>query len=311
MSTDQHGGLKVSARIEALERVVPDEVREAMRSFLLGVQVFAEKNDNIVSAWRIRLEEQLEGATSSDPETVSRAKQTIALLKREFEWLEIRPRVYNYLLRMWLGTIFAIFVTYVLVGEGTLLGECASSGTGDPSLVGDLCKATYGHLVGYIAFRYAIFGVLLGTALLGSFNIARARFAAFDNEDTLLSKPVLRGIVAIAIAYVLSHFVASGKLGVNMLGFEISQDFHSSWDCPRKEGDHCGSPPKGFEGTDKPTEKEEAGATYCCFELRQAGFRDAAALFAIGISAAIATEVYLRRILEALRGAAESTFRDP
>ena len=298
----------LSDKIEALEHTIPCDLRDAIRSFLLGIEISSNGDKNSVAAWRTRLEEELEGVSAENPDPISRAKQSIDLLRRDFAWLEIRPRAYRYLLSLWVQTMVAAIVTYALLSQGGLLDTCGSHWGSD--VIGQICQATSGHFIGYIAFRYTVFGVLIGTALFGSFNVAATQFADLSNDDTLLSRPPLRIIVALALAYILSLFVASGKLGINILGMQVKQDIYENTRCFEKTGPKCGATPPGFEGIDA-TERPGSPNPYCCFVLPQPGFRDAAALVAIGLAAAVATEVYLRRLVDAMRGAADAAFTKP
>jgi hypothetical protein len=298
-------GPLVSEKIEALKRAAPD-LRDPIDSFLLGIYISSNSDDSTLSAWRSRLEQELQGVSADDPGSIRTATLIIELLKREFAWIVIRPRAYRHLLYLWLGTIVAVVSTYALIGDGGFFDTCSRW-----PIVNETCMATYGHFFGYISFRYAAFGVLIGIALLGSSNIAGARFAALDDNETLLSKPPLRAIIASVIAYILCLFIASGKFEINLLGFRVAQDISYETKCTDRDVNSCGPPPPGFEGT-KPIERQGPdGKADCCFSIPQPGFRDAVALFAIGISAAIATEIYLHRIVEAMRGAAESAFKPP
>lgn len=256
------------ANVEALERVVPDEVRDAIRCFLLGVHLATGSDKNQVAAWSDRLVADLGHLDFSRSEAVASSQRTIELLERDFASLVIRPRSYQYLLRLWLWTMLAILVAYVLMGEQSAFSVCERYVPFE--LIKGLCGDTHGHFFGYIAFRYAAFGVLMGAALFGSLSSARTRFTDPDSDEGVLARPVMRVVVSLAIAYILALLVASGKLGFDLLGFKVDRDIIFT------------------------------------NNVRQQGFRDAGALFAIGISAAIATEVYLNRIVAAMRNTANS-----
>lgn len=267
------------ANIEALERIAPDEVRDAIRTFLLGVRLAAGSDKSQVAAWSDRLVADLAHLDLSRPESIPSSKKAIELIERDFVSLVIRPRSYRYLLRLWGYTILAIVVAYVLMGDRGLFLVCMEKIPNSGWLLGvvkNVCGDTHGHFYGYIAFRYAVFGVLMGAALFGSMRSAETRFTDLESDESVLIRPVTRVIVSLAIAYLLALFVASGKLSFNLLGFKVHNDF-------KQAIEHC-----------KP--------------VLQPGFRDSAALFAIGISAAIATEIYLNRIVAAMRSSAESAF---
>ncbi|MGI8569337.1 MAG: hypothetical protein ACR2KT_09865 [Methylocella sp.] len=268
-----------SQAIEALERAAPDELRAAIRSFALGVRLATDSNESTVAVWNDRLASDLADVDVMRPESVSRALRAIELLKKDFVVLVIRPKNYRELLRLWLYTMGAIMVASLLIGDQSILSECQNLSTlstrSDPPSAGEslfdvvahFCGVTHGHFFGYIAFRYAAYGVLMGTALFGSLSSAQARFADPAAVGGLLTRPILRVVLSLAIAYILALLVASGKLSFDILGFNINHDLDS--------GDHQ-------------------------------GFRDPTSLFAIGMSAAMAADVYLNRIAEALRKSAKS-----
>lgn len=259
-----------------LERRVTDDLRSEIRSFVLAVRVATDFDEVVVGNWCDQLVVDLDDCVPQTPESSERAKNAIELLKRDFASAVVRPRAYQYLLRLWLSTIVALVAVYLFTGEYSVFALCDSPRAGHA--IQDFCQATHGHFYGYISFRYAAFGVLIGTALLGSLSMAQGRSINSDG-DTLLTRPMLRVVVALAIAYVLAALVASGKLSLNLLGFKIESDVLT----------------RIIDGR----------------EVKQQGFRDAAALLVIGISAAFATEVYLSRFVEALRGGAQSIFPTP
>ena len=200
--------------------------------------------------WQDRLASDLANVDVARPESVTSALQAIELLKTDFVALVIRPKKYRQLLWLWVYTIVVVVVTYSLIGDESILSWCARNA--HLGLISSLCNDTQGHLVRYIAFRYAAFGVLIGAALFGSLSSARAGFADPDAAGGMLTRPILRVVLSLAIAYVAAMLVASGKLSFNILGPDVSQD----WLVPETKKDP--------------------------------GFRNAAALFGIGISAAIA-----------------------
>jgi hypothetical protein len=251
-----------SATLAALERAAPSELRAAIRSFILGVRLATDSNESTVGVWSDRLASDLADVDVTRPESVSSALRAIELLKTDFVALVVRPLTYRKLLHLWVYTIVAIVAAYGLMGDPSIFSLCARYIDGE-----NICGAIHGHFFGYIAFRYAAFGVLIGTALFGSFSSARARFADPSGVGDLLTRPILRVVLSLAIAYVLALLVASGKLSFDILGFKVGID------------------------------RDKFG---------NQGFRDAAALFVIGISAAMAADVYLNRIVEALRKSANS-----
>ena len=185
---------------------LPDSVRKEARTFELGVGVSSQFSKPIVARWRTRLEEELKSAHSED-DGIAR----IESLKAEYLATEMRPKQYRSLLGLWGGTFVAGgLLVYFLFGEHSVCKNLSTA----------FCSEFYGHFFGYIAFRYAMYGVLIGFALRISFDEART---SFGKERTVLSRPALSLMLGSVLAYVLARLVAEGKLSLNLFGIVLGR----------------------------------------------------------------------------------------
>lgn len=257
-----------------------EKVRDAAHSFVLGVKLATDGDSRQTRYWYDRLATDLSGLDPQTPEEQLIAR--IRRLKEDVVVSVIRPANYAKILRLWLWTVLLGILTSLLIGDQSLLTACEGLAKGFVAASGpdsnlaivvgraqEFCGSVQGHFNGYIAFRYAAFGTLLGGALFGSFSTAKAQFVDGETVGDSLTRPVLRGIIALALAYVLSMLVAGEKLDFDLLGFAIKSDRNAAGD---------------------------------------PGFRNAISLFVIGLSAAMAADVYLRRLVESFRASAETAF---
>lgn len=239
----------------------PKTVRIAMDDFLLGVAVDSKSNHKIIAEWRDRLMLELKDIHFEEPKSDGNALAAIDQLKKEFIVLVSQKKQYGELLRFWSLTALLCLVVHGLLGESGLL---------------DICKSTppfsviHGHFFGYISFRYAMYGVLIGNALIFSYRRSAPRFdSRYYFNQSLLKRPILNLIIGFVLTYILARLVAEGSLSVQIFGLAITRQFNGSY---------------------------------------QPGFRDSSALFILGLAAGIAADIFLQRLVSTARKSAESIF---
>ena len=192
-------------------------------------------------------------------------RRAVELLNREFVALDVNPRTHRDLILLWGFTMLLALLVDVMTGEQSLFHRCELGSTG---YLQSLCASIQGHLYGYIAFRYTLYGVLIGNALITSYNRAAK---PFDDHHKILTHPGLNLVIGSVIAYVLARMVADGTLSFDVLGLTVA-----------RTRDYLHNPV----------------------------FQQSGKLFLIGLSACMASDIYLRRLVGAARRAAASIFGD-
>jgi hypothetical protein len=240
--------------------------QRALEDFLFAVQVFHRRHPSRIGDWDLRLRasiDRIDKATSTGDAHVRRA---IDSLRREFIALDVRPRTYVDLMLLWVTTMLLALVVDATTGEQSVFRHCEINSVG---YLQSLCGSIQGHLWGYIAFRYALYGVLIGNALIVSYNRAAK---PLDENQSILTRPGLNLVIGSVIAYVLARMVADGTLSFSVLGLTVA---HTTND------------------------------------LNNPVFHHSGMLFLIGLSACMASDVYLRRLVGAARRAAASILGEP
>lgn len=111
------------------------------------------------------------------------------------------------------GLALAVHVMFGLQG---LLLQCQQW-----SVVGPLlCNAAHGHFVSYIAFRYALYGAIVGAGLLLMYRQMKESSSAPTVNGSGVGRELLAGI---ALAYVVSRLVAEGKINQTILGVALAR----------------------------------------------------------------------------------------
>lgn len=239
-------------------RTSPADVEAAIDAFLVGVAANVDFDPRRSKPWRARVQAEMEEIDWTSEQSRARAMALLEQLKREFVATVVAPDRYASLLRLWLFTLAGMLAVALIIGNGGLLSWCMGPTGSDEGLCGSL----YGHFVGYISFRYVVYGVLMGNALRLSYTRSRATFDGTSIETNLLNRPVLNIILGTTVAYLLATLVASGGLELSVFGFAIKQSMN---------------------------------------EAHQVGFRDAAALLLVGITASIASDIYVQRLIDGAR----------
>ena len=188
------------------QRVLPALVLKAARAFQRGVGISSQFREPVMEKWRCRLHDELE-SVSSEADGLER----IESLKGEFLQRELGPRRYRSLLILWAAT---------LVLGGLVVAELFGESSVCRDVHGGFCDEFYGHFIQYIAFRYAMYGALLGFALRISLDEADL---TFGKPRAFLTRPALSLILGSVLAYLLARLVAEGKLSVNLFGIAIQR----------------------------------------------------------------------------------------
>lgn len=268
------------ADFEAIRRRAPKAVRAAIDDFLLGVTVDSQSDHKIIVDWRNRLAFEFKDISFEEAKSNTDALAAIEQLKKEFIVLVSQKKQYGALLRFWGWTAVLCLVVQILLGEGGILSLCietikqetekGQTVKDDKKILKMLCNPIHGHFCSYISFRYAMYGVLLGNALIFSYRRSAPRFdTRYYFNQSLLKRPILNLIVGSVLTYILSRLVAEGSLSVNIIGLEIARTV---------------DPPDKFH------------------------FRNSGALFILGLAAGMAADVFLQRLVNRARKSAESVF---
>jgi len=184
----------------------PEAVRKAAQAFERGIGVSSRFRDSVMQRWRRRLQDELDTAGSE-----ADGLERIESLKIEFFQTEVEPRRYWSLLAVWIGT---------MVLGGLVVAALFDERSVCQGIHGGFCDEFYGHFVGYIAFRYAMYGVLIGCALRIS---AVESQIGFGQPRAMLTRPAVGLILGSVLAYLLARLVAEGRFSLNVFGMAIER----------------------------------------------------------------------------------------
>lgn len=253
--------------LSEIEKKVPPKLRRNIDSFSRGVGAFCRGDQERKVKWEADLAADLSNIDLTRGEGVADAAESIAYFKQQFLEREVNPDNFRSFVVLWLTTFGLSIAVQLVLGEGGLLDKCSRLAT-DWSAMINFCSATYGHFYSYISFRYALYGVLIGNALLFTYRKAVMRFDDLIIARNLLARPMANLLVASMLSYAIARLVAEGLVQVKLLGVEIQR------------------------ATD-PYRFDNSGM-----------------LFLLGLFAAIASDNYLRRLIEAARRSAEQAFSE-
>lgn len=253
-----------SETLNGVNESASSTVRIEIVRFISVVKIFYGDDQTKIKQWEKKIRDDieefnLEYRNSDEKEMLA----IIELVKQEFVAHEIGPKTYRYLVWLWIWTLVGCLVAFALFGGDGLLAPFQET-----KLIG----AIYGHFYCYIAFYYALVGVLIGNALLVTYRDAKSEFIDLYKKADLLARPVLRMVVGFAIAYILARLVAEDLLSFKLLGFEIT---HTN-------ADVCGG------------------------SNTASNFQNNGTLFVIGLFASIASDIYLMKLIDSMRRSADS-----
>ena len=235
----------------------PPNVRAEIDGFIFGIASTSRMSRRRVEDWRLRLLNRLDGLPI-DESNAGAALDVVKQLKIEYVALVVSRQQYLVLLFYWLATAMMCLFVQLSFGEDGFMKLASESGI-------IAAGAIYGHFNGYISFKYCLYGIILGNALLLSYRRSIPSFYDPSKQQPLVERPLLNLIIGGTLAYVVCRLIAEGKVSANLFGVEFKRT-------------------NGF------------------------GFHDSGALFLVGLAACIAADVYLQRLIGAVRDAAAKAF---
>lgn len=266
-SSSVHGvGDPPLSDLQIIPAEAPGGVRDAVQALLFGVRAGLGFDEARLGQWRERIARDLRGFDWTVPSAEAAALRQIDGLGAEFVCTVVAPKQYRSLLLLWVATLAAMVAVAALLGLNGLLMQCSSDGVFGRTV----CAPIAGHLVSYLYFQYAVYGVLLGTGLRLSYSRSSAGLEAPQARIRLLDRPLLNFILGLTVAYVICNLVACGRLELSLFGFDIKNTITT-----------------GPDGLPAPV------------------FRDAAALLVVGLASSIASDLYVQRLVEGGRRAAQ------